>query len=136
MPRATAQIVIYLDPDTGEIRAEMPSPSGVRRKIDVPREALNALMPDLLEMNTWLRDQERRREELEREAENNKKYAEIQFQRALHRKVWDQTASTPYTGSLRQTGMALANADIGAKFANRVIGPKDPSRQNAEDVLV
>lgn len=135
MPRATAQIVIYLDPDTNEIRAEMPSPSGVRRKLDIPEAALDPFLPDLLEMDTWLRDQERRREELELEAENNKKYRELEFQRALHRRVWDKTSSTPYRGSIRQMGMELVHKDAGAKFTNRVIGPRDPKQISAIDAL-
>ena len=71
---ATAQIVVYLDPETNEIRAEMPTANGSRRKLDVPDSMPPSWVAALFEMNTWLRDQEAR----QKEQDQRRQYSQVE----------------------------------------------------------
>ncbi len=96
MPRATAQIVIQLDPESGQFRAEMPSPNGARRKLDLPTDPSlwgDLIGVELLELNTWLRDQEHRATELREFDQAAAELKAQEFAQALHRKVSQTSAS-------------------------------------------
>ncbi len=115
MTRATAQIVILLDPETGEFRAEMGSPNGSRRKIPLPPDASlwgDTIGVELLELNSWLRDQEERAKELKEFTKSKVTIAEGEFKLSLHRKVWDKTASRNY-GNF--DSVSFANEKFGSR---------------------
>lgn len=119
--RATAQIVLYMDPDTKEIKAEIPGANGSRRKIEFQECELPVQFVDELNaLNVWLRDQEQEKTRLEKEAEKQQVKAEKRFQDALHKRVWDTTASRKGHRS--------------KEFADKTIGYRDKT-QDIMDVL-
>lgn len=108
MSPATAQIIIQLDPETGEFRAELPSPNGSRRKLDLPTDPSlwgDLIGVELLELNSWLRDQDKRAEELKEFNNSAKAVADREFTLARSRTVWQQTA--------QQFGKAFADGKLG-----------------------
>lgn len=112
MTRATAQIVIFLDPETNEFRAEMGSPNGSRRKIELPRDPFHwgdLIGVELLELNSWLRDQEERKVEQERENAKLLVQLKVREHMALHRRVHSTSAAT------RGQGPEFANEKFGSK---------------------
>jgi hypothetical protein len=127
--RATAQITFYLDPNSGEIRAEMPSPNGSRRKIklpDWPDRWGEIIETELLELDSWFRHQEERKKEQEKEIEVVALEAKAKFNRALHRKVYDTSASR------RGQGVDFADKKFGSR-SDPNIRPLDIANILAED---
>ncbi|SRR6266404_42677 len=112
MTRATAQIVILLDPETNEFRAEMGSPNGSRRKIELPQDTYlwgDTIGIELLELNSWLRDQEERKVEQERENAKLLVQLKVREHMALHRRVHHTSANT------RGQGIEFADEKFGSK---------------------
>jgi hypothetical protein len=129
MSQAIASLVVYLDPETGDFKAEIPAPNGSRRKISLPRNNdgtgecgcdcwQEIIETELSALNTWLRHNEKRQQELETNTKTSALDAEKRFQRSLHRKIWDITAIHHNYG---QTS--------GLEFANKTIGPRSGKEQ-------
>lgn len=119
--RTPAQIVIYLDPETKEIKAEMPAPNGSRRKFQIRQKDLPAwMLNELTQLDFWLREQEKRKQELESQAAKDLLEAEKRFQKSLHQKNWDRTARNHNYGGLDGKG-----------FANKTIGYRDEPRDKS-----
>jgi hypothetical protein len=134
MSRPTAQIVIYLDPDTQEYHAEIPTANGSRRKVDLPeklqKQLFNSVIGDeLTGLDIWLRDQEQTKVAQERDAQMRAKEAKDNFNLALHRKVWDTSATT------KGQGKEFANDKFGSRKDPRVPVPNVMKflRQQAQD---
>jgi len=111
-----AQIMIWQNPETGEISAEVPH-GGLRRKINLPDD--KSLWGDIIEgelsySSTWIKEQNRHKNELE--LIEKKRLAEITFKRSWdrHHQIWDTAAS---------------RANQGPDFANEKFGPRNRNQK-------
>ena len=119
--KSIASLVVFIDPETGEFKAEIPAANGSRRKIEIRESELPInIVDELVALNVWLRDQDDRAQTLKSEKKDREKLAEAKFAHARHQKIWDVSA-----------GRAKLQ---GKEFANKVIGQRNKV-QNVMDLL-
>ena len=122
--RATAQIAIQLNPETGNFQAEMGAPNGSRRKIDLPPDPIfwgDVIQQELIQLNLWLRAVEQDEKRVALKAPLAK--ARFDWTLEKHRRIWDETARKHNKGG-----------ESGPDFANRTLGSRKSPHIRTMDI--